>query len=146
MPNPNVHVAIHHEHVYSADSSEPFLLNDVYYTPAEEYEFVTNPKPFKFYPAMGGENGRVFQELNFYLSHPNVKLCSLQAEEIIALRLYTGPMFWKYNAVLRKFPKDVVEGLRGNGYTTTIHAIVSGIVKLSQIMKLPPGRKVRCLF
>ena len=45
---------------------------------------------------------------------------------------HTGPMFCKYNAVLRGFPKAVVDDLRGNTYTTTIHLIVSGVIKLSR--------------
>jgi len=44
----------------------------------------------------------------------------------------TGPMFCKYNAVLRGFPTAVVDDLRGNTYTTTIHLIVSGVIKLSR--------------
>jgi len=44
----------------------------------------------------------------------------------------TGPMYCKYNAVLRGFPKAVVDDLNGNTYTTTIHLIVSGVIKLSR--------------
>ena len=46
----------------------------------------------------------------------------------------------KYNAVLRKFPDDHVEGCKGNQYATTIHAIVSAIKKLKDITKLPDDR------
>ena len=41
-------------------------------------------------------------------------------------------MYCKYNAVLRGFPKAVVDDLNGNTYTTTIHLIVSGVIKLSR--------------
>ncbi len=34
----------------------------------------------------------------------------LWREEVIALRLYTGPLFVLYNAVPRAFPQDIVEG------------------------------------
>ena len=44
----------------------------------------------------------------------------------------TGPMFCKYNAVLRGFPKAVFDNLKGNKYATTIHLIVSGVIKLSR--------------
>ena len=43
-----------------------------------------------------------------------------------------GPMYCKYNAVLRGFPQAVVDDLRGNKYTTTLHLIVSGVIKLSR--------------
>ena len=70
-----------------------------------------------------------------------VKEAGLRVEEVLALLLYTGPMFAKYNASLRRFPADRVEGLRGNKYTTTIYCVVSGIMKLSRKMKLPADRK-----
>ena len=41
-------------------------------------------------------------------------------------------MFYKYNAVLRGFPKAVVDDLKGNTYTTTLYLIVSGVIKLSR--------------
>ena len=41
-------------------------------------------------------------------------------------------MYCKYNAVLRGFPKAVVHALKGNTYATTIHLIVSGVIKLSR--------------
>ena len=46
-------------------------------------------------------------------------------------------MFYKYNAVLRGFPKAVVDDLKGNTYTTTLYLIVSGVIKLS---RYPPRR------
>jgi len=52
----------------------------------------------------------------------------------MAIRLYSGPGFTNYNKVLR--------GQMEKKYITTIHAIVSGIIKLASIMKLPLGRHV----
>ena len=51
-------------------------------------------------------------------------------------------MFYKYNAVLRGFPDAAVDGLKGNKYTTTIHLIVSGVIKMSRCMYLPQRRHV----
>lgn len=62
--------------------------------------------------------------------------------ELAALRLYTGPMFLLYNTKLRSMSSggtvperdSQLGGLRTHGrYTTTIHAINSGIIKLSRI-------------
>ena len=143
MPNPNVASAIESEHLYSEDSHVQFSLNNLICTPAQEYEFVLYPQAGTTYPGLNTENNpREIQEINTFLNHKNFSQAKLLREELIALRLYTGPMFCKYNAVLRKFPKEMYEGLHGNGYTTTIHAIVSGIIKLSQIMVLPGNRKV----
>lgn len=62
----------------------------------------------------------------------------------VALRLYTGPMFFKYNSVLRG--ADVEGGIpyfqglvkklcMGNKYTNTMHAISASIGKLSRVTK-----------
>ena len=45
-----------------------------------------------------------------------VKRAGLRREEVICLRLYTGPMFVLYNAALRGLPARDVELLRGNRY------------------------------
>ena len=47
-------------------------------------------------------------------------------------------MFYKYGEVLRKGPDAQKDGK--NTYVTTIFCIVSGIIKLSKIMKLPEER------
>ena len=62
------------------------------------------------------------------------KVCE---EEIIGLRLYSGPLFVKLNAVLRNKGKT-----EGNNYSNVIHAILSGIAKLSQVSGSPAGRRV----
>ena len=61
-------------------------------------------------------------------------------EEIIALRLYTGPMYLQYNAKLRNFPQRIVLSLEGNRYETTIFVISSGITKLSKVTAIPQNR------
>ena len=62
--------------------------------------------------------------------------------EFIGARLYTGPMFRKYNTILRSVgseDKGMVEKMKAlvkaNHYTTTIHVINSCIVKLGHLMK-----------
>jgi hypothetical protein len=62
-------------------------------------------------------------------------------EELVAGRLYTGPMYIKYNTVLRSKSKGAAmlklarELTKGNGYSTTIHAINSCVIKLSKLTK-----------
>ena len=57
------------------------------------------------------------------------------------MRLYTGPMYIKYNTVLRSKSRDqhmikaARELTKGNGYPTTIHAINSFVLKLSKLTK-----------
>ena len=66
------------------------------------------------------------------------KLAALRPEEVLGIRLYTGPQFMHYNCVLRKFPVQLVESLEGNTYPTTIHCINSAIIKLSRACPLDP--------
>jgi len=61
--------------------------------------------------------------------------------EMIAVVLYTGPMYLVYNAVLRQYPENVYEVFRksGNTFSTTIFVLVSAIQKLSRCMNIPAG-------
>ncbi|CAK0880935.1 unnamed protein product [Prorocentrum cordatum] len=70
----------------------------------------------------------------------------LELVEWIGGRLYTGPMFEKYNAVNRggavktgrqseHMVKKFNDLCRGNRYCTTIHAINSALIKLSKLEK-----------
>jgi hypothetical protein len=69
-----------------------------------------------------------------------IKRAGLSMEEVIGLRLYTGPLFVLYNAVLRGFPEKDVILLMGNKYETSIFTITSAITKLSKITKIPFDR------
>ena len=74
-----------------------------------------------------------------------IKEPPLIIEEGFGARLYTGPLFVKYNGVLRGIDSSV-PSLRaqfetrcmGNKYTTTLHAINSAIVKLSKLTAACP--------
>jgi hypothetical protein len=69
----------------------------------------------------------------------------LQEVELLGGRLYTGPMYVKYNAALRGIEGNAfMQGnwtklCKGNRYTTTLHVINSAVVKLA---KLQPAAKV----
>jgi len=54
-----------------------------------------------------------------------VHKAKLIREEVLAIRLWSGPMYCSYSNVLRN-------GLKGQ-FTTTLHALVSGIIKLARI-------------
>ena len=68
----------------------------------------------------------------------------LQKNGFVALRLYTGPLFYKYNNVLRGVTVAGVKGplnwlwmklCHGNRYTNTLHAITAAINKCSRVTK-----------
>jgi len=141
LPSPRVFEMMELEHTASADSKDPFITSNYGGTethPALEWEFVNNPVPSKQYPGIL----RKPLDLDIFLKHETARQARLEKAEIIALRLFTGPMFMKYNAKLRNAPEAGVKALKGNGYVTTIHAVVSAVLKLSRIWKLPHDRKV----
>jgi hypothetical protein len=60
------------------------------------------------------------------------KEINLLMEELVAIILFTGPMYTVYNAILSDFPKNIANAFIGhNKFATTIHAIMSAIQKLS---------------
>ena len=86
-----------------------------------------------------------------FMEHEMTKKAGLTIEEVIALRLYTGPQFQRYNQHLR----GMIEATKGGGapprqmrakkerhYTTTIHAIASALKKVARVTKLPEGGNV----
>lgn len=126
------------EHVSQLDSHVEFSCEcySLMTTPATEFECVFEPDPFKTYPGPT-RNVLPLEEL---MKAPEAAAAGLTLVEMAALRLYTGPMFMKYNAAL-------AEGWRmyGHGrcdYATTIRCLLSGIAKLSKIMVIPRERKV----
>lgn len=66
---------------------------------------------------------RVGWRLEDFIKCDTARKAGLVREEIIAIRLYTGPMSCKYNATLSTRDKT--------SFTATIHALNSAIVKLS---------------
>ena len=68
----------------------------------------------------------------------SAKRASLSAAEVVAFRLYTGPMYLKYHAVLRGMAGATAGGI---SYCNTIHLISSGLRKLSQVSE-PPAEMV----
>ncbi|KAJ1485785.1 hypothetical protein T484DRAFT_2393332 [Baffinella frigidus] len=148
----NVSKAMAAEHTMSEDSEEAFEAPNTQLstTPLQEWRFVLG---------MGGhvsangeivEGGRPTNEVLFKgrnaksLEHLKGLIEAREAEltmaELVALRLYTGPMYVRYNGVLRGFYSR-------NLYTTTLHLIVSGLRKLCRITAPPPknaegGREV----
>ena len=63
---------------------------------------------------------------------------------VIALILYTGPMFTVYNCILRRFPEQMYKVFEGsdNAFATTIFVLVSAVQKISRRMKVPAGTQL----
>ena len=146
--------SMENDHCAMADSNELFdTPNGMTSKSCIEWEVVVDPKPqpaglseTELYPERSGwrqSNPEWCRKLVplATLMEDMKNNCNMQLakdghsevikEELVGGRLYTGPMYAKYNAVLRsksKVPFLVEQGkklTRGNSYVTTIHAINS---------------------
>ena len=160
-PRPDVQAAMQREHCNETDSVEPFTASNygITTTSRTEWWFAFNPKeglkklalatwpsedPSRLPHIKAARKPEPLGALSDKLAHFNGKLAALGREvsqvELLAAKLYTGPMFIKYNAVLRGNGSSVEfllkafeSSCQGNTYTTTIHAINSCVVKMSQL-------------
>eukprot|EP00960_Hanusia_phi_P050248 760095-Hanusia_phi.AAC.1 len=155
LPHKNVREEMAREH----DSDEQFeagYLNAPTY-PRQEWEFVLNPRSGVLYPGETAKakaddyNKRTRKTISELKEEQMYKIAELSEEELIGLRLYTGPMYSLYNPTIREFLHQKMDDrkkqmpLKRVGamkYVTTIRMIASGIVKLSKFCKLPVERKV----
>ena len=75
-----------------------------------------------------------------------LKSANFAEEEVIALRCYTGCTYMKINGALRQssrqMPEHLFAALKGNKYVSMMHALVSGVIKLSLICILPANGEV----
>ena len=60
------------------------------------------------------------------------------------MHVHAGPMYERYNCILRRWPKDVYKAMykQGSTFTTTIYALVSAVQKLAAAVKMPDGLKL----
>ena len=147
------------EHTVQADSTDDFRSSNGMTTNSRlEWRIVTNPSSAEAntYPERDGlrerhpEWCRKARSLSEMLEVMEVQCNSklreeehseMIVEELVAGRLYTGPMYMKYNAVLRAKSKDPYlhsqwkQLCKGNNYATSIHACNSCVLKLSKLTK-----------
>mmetsp|Transcript_13701 Transcript_13701/g.31604 ORF Transcript_13701/g.31604 Transcript_13701/m.31604 type:complete len:911 (-) Transcript_13701:444-3176(-) len=148
LPNKDVFEAMKSEHRDDAEFCAGHLLETT--TPWNEWMFVVDPDCSVTYTGEGeGANYRKRISLDDLMGKEEFKTSELTKEELIGLRLYTGPMYWLYNKSLRDYliKSEPLSPSRQSGrermkFVTTIRMIASGIVKLSKLSCLPPDRKV----
>ena len=122
-PSADILSAMEREHA----SDEPFSSHNVHdTTPRREFEYVMSGRAGEIEgrEAEATHHGKDGWRLRDFVAAPESRRASLLAEEVCALRLYTGPMYVWYNRVLRRQLRGV--------YVTTIHAINSGTLKLAR--------------
>ena len=153
--------AMKQEHCERKDAKLSFTSsNGTTTTSKMEWEIVVEPQIGKLYPERASYRTPEGVATQPGLCRRAVTLCELAKEmalvnsrlrssghvellevELVGGRLYTGPMYEKYNAVLRKesgapaLVSRCKELTKGNSYATTIHAINSCVLKLSKLTK-----------
>jgi len=92
--------------------------------------------------------GRVIPQLKEKLRSMSAQArkAGLRREEVIAVILYTGPMYMIYNCVLAQWssPPTMWDTLRNgnNLFTTTLSVLVSAVQKLSAVTVIPDGLRL----
>ena len=134
--NPNILGSMDDEHNKSENSitefrppNNPQLLT----TPAEEWLFVTNPAEYMQQAILKQRvilERRIVTVKELMESEISTK-AELTEAEVVAARLYTGPMFKLYNEILRN-----PQGPGRQSFVYTIHAFASCIVKLSRVHQI----------
>ena len=148
--------AMYNEHTLDAEASKQFTAwnagHEIKTTPEREWLFVVGrdglDKSSWTFDVERAEpvveegmmvEGRNAEKLAALLRSPEVERSHVTVAEIVALRLYTGPMYVKYNAVLRGM---AVATAGGTIYSSTVHLICSGLHKLSRVSELPKEMKL----
>ena len=152
-PKPRVPEAVEQEHCRSEDSDAQFVTRNyvIRTTSKIEFEFVARPDDF---PERLWPNNRREQVADLHtsrrrkpmlrderkqrLAEVNGRLESMREPVLTSIemtggRLYTGPLYVKYNAVLRGEQSSDLASCHGNTYTTSLHVINSCIVKTSKL-------------
>ena len=148
--------AMYNEHTLDAEASKQFTAwnagHEIKTTPEREWLFVVGrdglDKSSWTFDVERAEpvveegmmvKGRNAEKLAALLESPEVERSRVECAEVVALRLYTGPMYVKYNAVLRGM---AVATAGGTIYSSTVHLICSGLQKLSRVSELPKEMKL----
>ena len=123
-PSIDIDNAIEREHASEQVFSSQNVQNT---TPKREYLYVTRMEVGTLLDRrLDAGASRSGWQLEDFEQHDSARAALLLREEVVAARLYTGPMYVIYNdGVLRK-------GVQGQ-YVTTLHAINSAVLKLSKL-------------
>jgi ankyrin repeat protein len=137
-PNLEFKKAMCCEHTTLKGSEFPFTSGN--------YKITTQPKKEWAYVVDGikcpdMDHGREIKPIHELMKMPLSERAELEEAEVIAIVLYTGPMFVIYNAILRQYPENIYQdyGAADNFFPTTIFVLVSAVQKLSRCMDIPSG-------
>jgi len=142
FPHLQFKVAMRQEHCVLAGFCMDFTSRNYGITtsPEAEWEAVVDGKQP---PKENMCHGRTIPSVAEKLGCELAKKAKLREEEVIALILYTGPMYVIYNCILaqKSQPSYIWDTLRcgNNLYATTLGVLVSAVQKLSAVTVIPDG-------
>ena len=110
-------------------------------TPRKEWLYIVGDDKGKRVSCPDMGHGRRIVSIEELLERPLAKRAKLTRAEMIAVVLYTGPMYVVYNGILRQYPKELHDEFAksDNRFSTTIFVLVSAVQKLSRCMNIPAG-------
>ena len=145
MPHLEFFKAMESEHCVGTGCATAFTTRNYGITSCSKHEWdvvVNGAKP----PPEHLLHDRKVPDVDDKLRSETAKKAGLRREEVIAVVLYTGPMYVIYNAILTRFPDclydsgqciwDCLSGKAGqakNLYSTTLNVLVSAVQKLSSV-------------
>lgn len=148
--------AMRQEHAERSDRAIEFTASNygTTTTSAQEYAFVVDgtPAPVETHNVTESRRRQPRTVASFAVARAanDARLAkqgidALSDAEFIAARLYTGPMFVKFNTVLRALPgnspplsKRFESMCEGNRYEASLHLVSAAIAKLGRIQKAQP--------
>jgi hypothetical protein len=141
MPNLNFMNAMRQEHCERVGCDVAFTTGNYKITTTSrlEWQYVVENAPC---PDMA--HNRRITSTRELLKRELCKKAMLCEEEIIAIVLYTGPMFQVYNTILRRYPLETFSLFQkgDNLFSTTIFVLVSAVQKLCRVTPIPPGTQL----
>jgi hypothetical protein len=134
------------EHCHKEDSTAAFRTKNykILTCTHDEWQIVVQEGNTGASHAADMRHGRRIPNIDELLELPMSTAAKLSRAEVIAVVLYTGPLYEKYNCVLRRWPKEAYDDMvsKGSTFSTTIHVLVSAVQKLASVIKLPDGLKL----
>jgi hypothetical protein len=134
------------EHCHREDSNAAFTTRNygIQTCAHDEWHFVVHGSASGSRKAADMRHRRVIRKIEELCELGMAADAGLSRPEVIAVVLYTGPLYEKYNCVLRRWPKETYDDMvsKGATFTTTIHVLVSAVQKLASVVKLPDGLKL----
>ena len=144
-PHLKFEVAMRREHCQKPGWDKEFTTSNysVTTTPKQEWQYIVGDERGTLVPVpkAGRGHGRRLVPISELMLRPLAIQAKLIRAEVIAIVMYSGPMYVVYNAILRRFPPDVYQTFEQgkNMYPTTIFVLASAVQKLSRCTRIPEG-------